>query len=246
MNRLIFIGDIHGCLKEFQELVDVVAPTETDRVICVGDFMDKGPEPAACVRFARERGFESVLGNHEERHLRWRRHQQRQRVDPTYQNPMRSFTPEDLFQNSLLDEEDLQWLSFLPLYLRPLHNLVVVHGGLLPGLALDAQPEDKILRARWLKPNGEFIPYDHYDQHPDRQHWTALYDGPYDVVYGHEAFSLMGPKIDRGDFGTYYGIDTGCVYGGHLTALVWVNGFWGVTQVKAKKTYAKSLHEQRS
>jgi len=86
MNTIV-IGDIHGCLDEFQALVEKVALKPEDHVICLGDFMDKGPDPAGCVRFARTHGFQSVQGNHEDKHLRWRRHEARRILDPSYTTP---------------------------------------------------------------------------------------------------------------------------------------------------------------
>lgn len=72
--RTIVLGDIHGCLDEFRELVQRLDVQSSDHVLLAGDLMDRGPDPVGCVQFARESRFLSVLGNHEERHLRWRRH----------------------------------------------------------------------------------------------------------------------------------------------------------------------------
>ena len=41
--RNIIIGDIHGCAKEFGELLDRVQPGPEDRLILLGDLFDRGP-----------------------------------------------------------------------------------------------------------------------------------------------------------------------------------------------------------
>ncbi len=118
--RFIFIGDIHGCIDEFQELVRLVDVRPEDRVCCLGDFMDKGPDPAGCVRFARESGFLSVLGNHEDKHLKWRRNEARAKADPKYTNKMQPFSAEKAAQNAALSDEDVAWLETLPGPRRPI------------------------------------------------------------------------------------------------------------------------------
>ena len=109
MPRTIFIGDIHGCLDELESLIVRLAIEPADRVFCAGDFMDRGPSPAGCVQLARSAGFASVLGNHEEKHLRWRRHEQRRAADPSYKNPMRSLHPQSVADNAALTDEDIEY-----------------------------------------------------------------------------------------------------------------------------------------
>ena len=44
--RVIIIGDVHGCVKEMKELLDVANYEHgLDTVILVGDLGDKGPYP---------------------------------------------------------------------------------------------------------------------------------------------------------------------------------------------------------
>lgn len=239
-SRVILIGDIHGCIDEFRELVDRLELVSSDRVICLADFMDKGPSPAEVVRFARESGFEAVLGNHEEKHIRWRRHEDRRRANPAYVNPMRPMGPRASAQNELLSEEDVDWLSALPIFLRFAPGWVAVHGGLLPGSPVEQQDKDDIIRARWLDSEGEPVPTD-YDK-PGRPegafHWTEVYDGKDHVVTGHESHSLSSPLVVRRPGGSVcYGIDTGCVHGGRLTALVLSGTIVDFVQVQARRVY---------
>lgn len=252
MARNIFIGDVHGCLDEFEALIRKIEPGREDRVFCVGDFMDRGPKPAECVRFARESGFQSVLGNHEEKHLRWRRHEDRRARDPKYQNPMRPLPPQRQAENAALTAEDIAWLEGLPLVLEPLPGWILVHGGLFPGKSIaahlkDRDLRDKIIRLRWLDADGEFVKLEDdtaAEGPPGSQPWMQAYDGRANVVYGHAVHSLSTPRIDVQHHATHetktFGIDTGCVFGGALTALiVEERRCLEVVQVRAKKVYAE-------
>lgn len=243
--RTIIIGDIHGCLDEFKDLVKALELGEDDTVTCLGDFMDKGPDPLGCVHFAREQGFASIKGNHEERHWKWRHNVAREATDPGYKNAMRPFhTDDELRENGELTQADLDWFKSLPYYLEVAPGFIAVHGGLLPGLPLDEQPLDKIVRARWLDATGKPINTDYAAKDPVPKGgilWTQLYDGPHNVIYGHEAHSLTVPRVDVGLNGARcYGIDTGCVHGGRLTALV-LDEMLNVSfvQVQARRKYAE-------
>lgn len=72
MSRQIVIGDVHGCVEELKSLLRDLSPSRTDRVLFLGDLMDKGPDGPACVRLVRESGYAMILGNHEEKHVRYR------------------------------------------------------------------------------------------------------------------------------------------------------------------------------
>lgn len=237
--RTVFIGDVHGCIDEFQELAKRVGTSNTT-VVCLGDFMDKGPDPVACVQFARESGFSSVVGNHEEKHIRWRANERRAASDPKYKNKMRPLPPEYLAHNQALTEEDIDWLAALPLTIQMVPGMIAVHGGLLPRLSLADQPPDKAVRLRYVK-NGEYVPMSVDGENPVPEgavHWSTAYDGPYSVVYGHEPHSLSTVRQYRTPRNTTcYGIDTGCVHGGHLTAMIVEDGNITFEQVKAKRLY---------
>src|SRR4051812_578872 len=64
--RTLIIGDVHGCLDELKDLLDVAA-TEgmPEQIILVGDLVAKGPDSQGVLQFARQRGIRAVLGNHD-------------------------------------------------------------------------------------------------------------------------------------------------------------------------------------
>lgn len=255
--KYVFIGDIHGCLDELKELVQLARVTSEDRVVCLGDFMDKGPDQAGCVRFARENGFLSVMGNHETKHIRWRQHERKVKINPQYKNPMTPLPEDKLAHNSALSEEDVAWLERLPISLEVFPGVVAVHGGLFPSLPLADQEADKIQRLRYFGPDMKPVRanYDNPNRDevlpPGSRHWTEVYDGPYDVVYGHEAHSKTKIRQDTTLSGSVcYGIDTGCVHGGRLTALVMTPDFTkpkkyevSIVQVQSKALYKKPVWE---
>jgi diadenosine tetraphosphatase ApaH/serine/threonine PP2A family protein phosphatase len=102
-----------------------------------------------------------------------------------------------------LGTADLALLDGAPLWLAlRAHNVVVVHAGIRPDLGMYAQHDHDLLNLRHVK------------QGDAQTLWGALYHGPAHIVFGHHA--LAGLQLHP--FAT--GLDTGCVYGKALTALV--------------------------
>jgi serine/threonine protein phosphatase 1 len=72
MNRIFFIGDIHGCSKTFRKLVtEEIGIRKTDLLYCVGDYIDRGNDSKGVVDFIlelRKNNFKvhSLRGNHEQ------------------------------------------------------------------------------------------------------------------------------------------------------------------------------------
>jgi diadenosine tetraphosphatase ApaH/serine/threonine PP2A family protein phosphatase len=62
--------------------------------------------------------------------------------------------------------------------------------------------------------------------------WSDKWKGDRFVVYGHTP--LREPKFNA----RALGLDTGCVYGGTLTAAVFARERWTFERVKAKRKYA--------
>jgi serine/threonine protein phosphatase 1 len=69
--RLLAVGDIHGCLDQLKTLMTQVAPKLADRVVFLGDYVDRGPDSAGVIDYLIEfnRIFPSTCflrGNHEQ------------------------------------------------------------------------------------------------------------------------------------------------------------------------------------
>jgi len=227
MSRTIFIGDVHGCFVEFQELLGKLGVSKgSDRVVLLGDLMDRGPDPISVIRLARDFGFECVMGNHDEKHIRWARHEEKKRLNPNYKNPMRTLPEKDQKDSLLLREEGhLEWLKALPSTIA-IEKWNAVHAGFEPQFSMFQQREEKLLRIRYVDPNGKMVPISSdTDQPPGTVRWATAWKEPLHAVYGHHARDYETPMIDvyedeSGARWMRYGIDTACCFGGYLTAMV--------------------------
>jgi diadenosine tetraphosphatase ApaH/serine/threonine PP2A family protein phosphatase len=101
-----------------------------------------------------------------------------------------------------------------------------VHGGFLPGIAWQTQPASVVTRIQVVDRDGR--PRKRADC-PDAPFWADLWRGPPFVVYGHT------PRPEVCERPSSLGIDTSCVYGGHLTACILPER--RIVQVKARERY---------
>ncbi len=63
-------GDIHGCYRMLDEQLEKINFNPTiDRMFCVGDLADRGPQSPECLEYAKKLWFFPVLGNHEDMFL---------------------------------------------------------------------------------------------------------------------------------------------------------------------------------
>ena len=69
MPRHLAIGDIHGCITALTALVNSIDLREDDVVVTLGDYVDRGPDPAAVVQcildLHQSHNVVSLRGNHE-------------------------------------------------------------------------------------------------------------------------------------------------------------------------------------
>ena len=66
----LIVGDIHGCNKEFMQLF--ANCDKPDYILSCGDLVDRGPKIDRVLEtFMEYKGFYSVLGNHEDKFLRY-------------------------------------------------------------------------------------------------------------------------------------------------------------------------------
>jgi len=231
--RTAIIGDVHGMREALAELVATLALGAGDRLVFVGDLVDKGPDSAGVVddvaRLQAEAPYEVVLveGNHEERHRRYRANltlrpkvaRQSAKEAPRLAEMTEALTPRG---RALLDAAPLFWRL-------DEFGVLVVHGG-IPGdlKAFPDSPDEvdrmdkkarekflKIIRTRYIEQGaGAFVGLG--KERPGDRFWAEVYDGRFGhVVFGHQPF-FDGPA----EFPHATGIDTGAVHGTGLTALV--------------------------
>ena len=100
-----------------------------------------------------------------------------------------------------LSGDDLAWIESLPVAITVGENLIV-HGGVDPRKPLAEHTIDDLQNTRSLAPGGSYDP----------PYWYEEYAGPPRVFFGH---TVLDEPV-RSEWAV--GLDTGCVYGGTLTA----------------------------
>lgn len=192
--RLLAVGDIHGCLDPLRQLMEQVRPMEEDRIVFLGDYIDRGPHSRGVIDYLLDLGrrFPRTVflkGNHEAMFLDFLRGAP---ALPFLVNgglaTLRSY---EMAEDSNLPREHRDFFeALLPLW--QCRDFVFVHAGLRPQVPIDEQDEADLL---WIR--GEFMDSD--------------YDWGKTVVFGHTPLlqPLLRPRR--------IGLDTGAVYGRALT-----------------------------
>lgn len=196
--------------------------------------MNKGPKSVAALRRARAlENCYALLGNHELASLRGRA----ERAEDHGAAPKYAWTDE-------LDPAEVEWLRRLPFTISlPAHDAIVVHAGLVPSVSLEEQqPLDMVAMRNVVEEavegggNGAAGPARRFRAceraEPGSTAWAPEWRGPH-VYFGHDAKRglQMAPRAT--------GLDTGCVYGGSLSAALLEPG-WPprVVSVRARSAYA--------
>jgi protein phosphatase len=239
------VGDVHGCAGELAELLErlgyrvcgfagaagsrvQVIPPSGRRAVFVGDLVDRGPDSPAVLRIVMamvEAGTAFCIpGNHDDKFLRWldgRAVTINHGLDTTIRQMEAESGDFRLRVQAFLDS--------LPIYLQlDGGGLVIAHAGIRASMI---GRDGKAIRS--------FCLYGDTDGKTDahglalRYHWALQHAGVPNVVYGHT-------PVDSADWvnGTLC-IDTGCVFGGALTALRWPER--EIVTIPAKSEWAKRL-----
>ncbi|MCP3979315.1 MAG: diadenosine tetraphosphatase [bacterium] len=222
------VGDIQGCARELEALLERIRfDAARDELWAAGDVVNRGPDSLAALRMWIDTGARGVIGNHDVNALQIRAGE---RESPRH-------TLHELFAAPDADEllgklRELPVLVHLPGSESGVRDVWLVHGGLhprwtdLPEVAarLNGAVHDGdwlvdhevsfATRVRCCTPAGQM---DRYTGPPEGATppfvpWDELYRGETLVVHGHWA--------RRGFYRTprTMGLDSGCVYGGELTA----------------------------
>ena len=221
------IGDVHGCAAELEELLTAlgytvawgetqgeravtVTPPPGRKAVFLGDLVDRGPNAPDCLRIAMSMAAAGtgycIQGNHERKFGRWLAgrkvtiaHGLQQTIDQ-YEQADRGF--KETVQPFVDDLRSHLWLDG--------GRLAVAHAGLkaeMIGRGSGAVREF----ALYGETTGEI---DEFGL-PVRADWAANYRGETAVIHGHT------PVPEARWVNNTLCIDTGCVFGGKLTALRW-------------------------
>ncbi len=234
------IGDIHGCRKSFDEILERIDWREgRDRIFSTGDLVNRGPRSDEILRwFRKTEGAEAVLGNHD-LHLLARA------------VGLRKHRKEDRFEKLLAaedSEENLDWLARRPFMLE-LGSNVFVHAGVLPSWSFEEAREKAAECSEVLKTRGIQALYAGTKESrparnaqiftrmravdssglPDYSFVQGLEMMPahcrpwfysnrmirqgYRIIFGH--WAMLGLYRAEG----VQCLDSGCIYGGGLTAM---------------------------
>ncbi|GBN76009.1 hypothetical protein AVEN_159201-1 [Araneus ventricosus] len=206
--EIFVIGDVHGCYDELQMLLQK-SNTTSDNVlkIFVGDLLRKGPKSLEVINYARNcQSCLCVRGNNEEKSLL--------RLYASQVSSNYSLKRRDRWMENM-SPADLEYLEELPYTISiPSLNSIIVHAGLLPGLALERQRPWTMMNLRDITPDekcpGGFRP--NAKKHKGLP-WASKWKGPQHVYFGHD----NKRKLQLYPFAT--GIDTSCFRGNYLTGL---------------------------
>ena len=212
MGRTIVVGDIHGCFDELTDLLGMLNLKPDDRVIAVGDLIAKGPKNRAVLDLLMsDRRFSSVVGNHD-RIIRQKLRGEPVRLNRDQRRVLKELGPDPGPYAS--------FLRSLP-FTIDLGSHLIVHAGIRPGVDLDKQMASDMTEIRTMgsdPPRRRGLP------------WYSVYRGPQTILFGH--WPAKQPR--RAPYAL--GLDTGCVYGGTLTAFVIETG--EILTVPAREKYA--------
>ena len=185
-SRTIIVGDIHGCIDEFKELIKVLSYNKKhDRLILLGDLIDRGPDSVAVVRRAREMNLECVMGNHEHKFVKWFR-SVGSNVDVYDRKP----------HYTQFADADVNYIMQMPSYIELIsHNTVIVHAGLRGGISLQNQSKDDLYYMRYMDADTKFISLKKINrlgkEATDAHFWTEFWTGPESVIYGHNVHKWL-------------------------------------------------------
>jgi serine/threonine protein phosphatase 1 len=199
--KTFIVGDVHGCLDTLKRLIDNIKwEPSSDRLVFIGDYIDRGKDPKGVVDFVLElKGtsplVQCLIGNHEQMFLDYLSDIDSQTFIlngglttlRSYKDMQRSK------EDPLIPPSHLDFFSSL-LPMIELQKYYVVHAGFRPNLSIDNQ---ELLDMIWIRDGFIYSDYDFGKV----------------VIFGHTPFSspmIMDNKI---------GIDTGAVYGNCLTCL---------------------------
>ena len=221
------VGDIHGCLEQLDRLLETAGfRPGRDELWSSGDMIGRGPDPVGVLHRVRELGGRAVIGNHEfGAFMTWAglREKRSSPLEPLYTAP----DADELFR----------WIRDLPALTHLAaenggRDAWLVHGGIRPYWGdlqavadrlnrtprpLDAFRSDELMFAAFARcctPEGG---YDRFSGCPDdcpegTRPWDDFYNGEDLIVHGH--WGMRGHYRSR----NVIGLDSGCVYGGRLTA----------------------------
>lgn len=146
--RELAIGDIHGCVRAFRTLLEILKPEQADTIVLLGDYWDRGPDSCGVIESILELNRRctviALAGNHEKMLLRARSEPEtlgewlRQGGDATLDSYSRHGYAREI---ECIPAEHWKFLAEQTLDYWETENSIFVHASIHPELGLDEQPD---------------------------------------------------------------------------------------------------------
>lgn len=236
------VGDIHGCADELIELLDRLGYVRNGdhgfhhplgrKVVFLGDLVDRGPRVLDVLRIVMAMTAAGnaycVAGNHDVKLLRKLQGKEVRIAHGLAETLAQIDSLPEAERDELLPKVSTFLDGLISHYVLDEGRLVVAHAGMKEAYQGRASPPIRDF-ALYGETTGEI---DEFGL-PVRMNWAEEYRGTATVVHGHVAVprsEWLNNTID---------IDTGCVFGGSLTALRWPER--DLVQIQAKAQYSKPI-----
>ncbi|WP_108670026.1 bis(5'-nucleosyl)-tetraphosphatase PrpE [Peribacillus acanthi] len=220
--KLDIIGDIHGCYEELQALTvkmgylwqdDIPVHPEGRKLAFVGDLTDRGPMSLNVIEVVWRLAVEKqdayyTPGNHCNKLYRYFKGNKVQ-ISHGLETTVAEYEALSTGEQKEIRRKFMELYEKAPLY-QTLDNkqLIIAHAGISEKYI--GRTDEKV---RTFVFYGDITGEKHPDGSPVRRDWAIHYRGKPLIVYGHT------PVKDARKIENTYNIDTGCVFGGKLTAL---------------------------
>ncbi len=214
------IGDIHGCYDELMDLLEKLGYRFDDGIhihpdgrmpAFVGDAMDRGPDSLKVMELLFARQDRGILhyspGNHCNKLYRFMKGNQVQ-LAHGLEITIADWQSMPKKEQQNFRERYIRFYEELPQYLVLRDDLIVAHAGLKQEMI--GVPVNRKIAVFTLY--GDITGKFHADGRPVRRDWAKSYQGGPWIVYGHT------PTEEPYLINKTANIDTGCVFGGSLTA----------------------------
>ena len=219
--KIDIIGDIHGCYKEFTQLTEELGyswgtgyPVHPDgRTLgFVGDLTDRGPQSLKVIEAVYELTIVHKLalyapGNHCNKLYRYFCGNKVQ-ITHGLETTVAEYIELPVREQKIIRKKFMDLYEQSPLY-QVIDNekLVIAHAGIRSDYI--GKMNDKV---KSFVLYGDVSGAKHPDGSPVRRDWAQFYHGHATIIYGHT------PVLEPRKVNNTYNIDTGCVFGGKLTA----------------------------
>ena len=204
MEKLFAVGDIHGCKKELELLLERLPLNDGDTILFLGDYIDRGPDSKGVVttilNLSKKYNVITLMGNHEQMFLDFFYDKNTLEAGGFLFNggttTLASYCTD--LGNFEFPKNHIDFFNNLKLF-HETDDYFFVHAGLpdLPLEVIKQKPLDFLEQLLWIR--EEFLKSNYI--------WSKT------IIHGHTP--ILETNLDNQKIN----LDTGCVYDGKLSAL---------------------------